>query len=868
MIDKLVTARLLVIAEHEDGARVEIVHEALLDAWPRAQQWIREDADSARMRDQVRSAARQWDERGRARGLLWRDEALADLERWRSRHEEHGLTATERAFAEASRAAAARGRRARRLALAVAFAVLGVALAVMFWLRGEAAHQRGLVQEQLVRSYVERGQQALLGGDVEAARESLEAAYRMGDRTHAVRFMLARARESKEAELATLGGHAGQVWYTGFSPDGARVSTAGQDAAVRIWDPATGRELHALRGHAPPVVAVWSPGGEVATGDATGTIRLWTGEGRLRTSIAGERSAAISIAFTNDGARFAVARDDGSVAIGDTPSGELRVHWKADPGGVYAVAFDPPGARVVTAGWSGMAVVWSIEGRELARLEGHTRPVWQAVFDPTGERVITASLDRTARVWDARSGKEIHRLVGHEDRLTSVAVDGRARRLATASADTTVRIWSLDTGEALATLRGHTAQVNAVVFALDDQLVSIASDGTARVWDLIHGVQTAAYHHGGFLKRAGLDPAARRLVTASLSGTAKIWDLRRQSRLQTYAAPVARKEEGSAESIRSVVKAGRLARIGKRGIAVWELGTSRQWTWSAPDLVQGALSPDGRIAIAADARGVLHVLDANGNVRHRFPGSGPPVTCIAAYLDRQRAATCGPGGTVAIWDLAAGRLVAERRVGAVNAIVLSRDGEVMFAFEETLRLEGKAVGWLLAGDLSRAVRLDHDTGLYGAAFSPDGARLATLSQDGTARIWNRDGGLEATLHHAAPVAHAAWSSDGSWLATGTLAGTLMIWDRSSWRARKEIEAHVNFIDALAIDDRDTLIASAGGDGIVKLWDVELLLQVARIPAGIVDHLAFEPDRLLVSGPLATQAWRCDRYGLSPPGGSQ
>src|SRR5262249_37605877 len=112
-----------------------------------------------------------------------------------------------------------------------------------------------------------------------------------------------------------------------------------------------------------------------------------------------------------------------------------------------------------------------------------------------------------------------------------------------------------------------------------------------------------------------------------------------------------------------------------------------------------------------------------------------------------------------------------------------------------------------------------------------------------------------------PVAHAAWSSDGSWLATGTLAGTLTIWDRSSWRARKTIAAHFNYISALAIDDRGMLIARAGGRGTIKLWDVEELLEVARISTGQrVDHLAFERDRLLISGPLATHAWRCDRYG--------
>jgi len=102
VVNTLVNARLLVASETGDrDDRIEIIHEALIVMWPRLVGWLREDAETARLRDALRASARQWHERNRPVGLLWRAEALAEYTLWRRRF--RGLlTETEQSFAEAS----------------------------------------------------------------------------------------------------------------------------------------------------------------------------------------------------------------------------------------------------------------------------------------------------------------------------------------------------------------------------------------------------------------------------------------------------------------------------------------------------------------------------------------------------------------------------------------------------------------------------------------------------------------------------------------------------------------------------------------------------------------------------------------------
>jgi WD40 repeat protein len=71
----------------------------------------------------------------------------------------------------------------------------------------------------------------------------------------------------------------------------------------------------------------------------------------------------------------------------------------------------------------------------------------------------------------------------------------------------------------------------------------------------------------------------------------------------------------------------------------------------------------------------------------------------------------------------------------------------------------------------------HEGPVWSAAFSPDGARIVTASNDTTARVWDAASGQEmASLKgHEGPVWSAAFSPDGARIVTASADTTARVW---------------------------------------------------------------------------------------------
>jgi len=863
VIEKLLAARLLVVSDDERGGeRIEVTHEALLEAWPRLVTWRREDAEGARLRDQLRAAARQWTERGKPSGLLWRGDALDEYRIWR-RRVPGGLTAAEEAFAAASLADAARGRRLRAALITLAFVALaGFAIALLVQNarvgreRERANSKAGEMHDLLRDEYEEQGRRLLLGDEPRLALAYLHRASQLGVTGPAHDFLLAQAIRATDGQLLALD-QDGSVNAVRFSPDGERVVTGGLDNRARLWDARRGLRLADLP-HQGEVRAVeWSPSGDrIATGGVDGAA-LWDRDGKLVHRLA--TGFVVVLRFTPDGGRLVTTTANDEVALWDAGQGTrialLRagdpesgppvdgklavsrdwiaagdragvIHlwdgrsqrevgsWKAHGDQVLWIAFSPDGTRLASSGNGDQAAaVWSLPDHRRLLSLAHTGIVNAVTFSPDGERIATASADRTAALWSSDKGERLFTLGGHTTGLWRASWSPDGALVATCGDDGSVLLWNVQEGRRVGRLFGHRAPVHDLSFDPKGRwLASAGSDHRALVWTT-EPQQRIIFLRGHVLASAWsieFSPGGDHVLTASADKTARIWDASTGRELLTLRHP-------------SHLAIARFSPDGLRVATGADDGAVRIWDSASGallDTLTGHKQPVG--ALGWDRGGAELVSGAtDGTVRVWSIATGKPLLDLAAHDGKAVVfaafhpsrpnviVTIGVDDSTVVWDEATGHPLSRieghsRRRGSFDRSGAWLVNATVNRSAEIWRLDG--------GGASGRELLGHMGWVRTARFSPDDAFVVTASNDESARIWDRERGrLLAILPHTDSwVNDAVFSPDGKRVATVRGDGVGEIWQLPSragrsldevvkCRAPYDIQGHSLVLRELPID---------------------------------------------------------------------
>ncbi len=240
-----------------------------------------------------------------------------------------------------------------------------------------------------------------------------------------------------------------QIFSMAYRPDGKLLALGGHKE-VRLVDPATGKTIATLRGHAQAVSAVsFSRDGQwlAAAGGLParqGEVKIWNVEAR-------------------------------------TAAHTIQSHTDC----IYAVAFSPDGKLLATASFDKFIKQWDVEpGQEVRTLKDHIDAVYALAFTPDGKRIVSGAADRSVKVWDAASGERLYTFTDPLDGLNTIALDPSGKRVAAAGLDKTIRVWGLgEKGGALVnTLIAHEDAILKVAYSPDGMtLISTAADNTIKV---------------------------------------------------------------------------------------------------------------------------------------------------------------------------------------------------------------------------------------------------------------------------------------------------------------------------------------------------------------------------------------------------
>lgn len=113
----------------------------------------------------------------------------------------------------------------------------------------------------------------------------------------------------------------------------------------------------------------------------------------------------------------------------------------------------------------------------------------------------------------------------------------------------------------------------------------------------------------------------------------------------------------------------------------------------------------------------------------------------------------------------------------------------------------------------------HSNVVNSVAYSPDGSKIISGSQDGIIKIWDANTGacFQTLTGHFGSVRSVAFSHDGSKIISGAGDKTIKIWDANTGECLQTLEGHLYSVRSVAFSPDGTRIISGSSDSTIKIW---------------------------------------------------
>lgn len=463
--------------------------------------------------------------------------------------------------------------------------------------------------------------------------------------------------------------------------------------------------------------------------------------------------------------------ENGTVLLWDLENGQdarlISGHGKKSQFsgyGVSALAFSDDGTALITAGRDGAVKIWDVATAKERRTIAHAYPGWIETLAVTrdGKRLACAGQDGIIRHWDITTGEELDASVGNRQRVTGVNVTPDGTTAVTVSADRRLRIWDLTTGheKRVIAIPGTQSYWPYAVMAPDGRTVVVSVADKIMAWTVENGREFLLPEQPADLKagRVEFGGDGKTLVAIHTGSVTLLdWPSGKVRRRFTVPEPLQKPGETHCDA--------------------------------------ATLSPDGRWL---------------ATLAHR------------SWYREERGMRFGSAGdgVLDLWNAATGervhRLVDGRGVG--STAIFTADGELLFAGGGKLHPRAGGADIELQGELhlidpltgrlkqsfEPAPVLPGSSHRYNAAtgIAPDGRSIYCTGNDGVIHIYeSATGKIRRSLtRHRDYISGLAFTADGRRLLTASNDLTALVWDISLTGGRPK-DAAPTQVDQARLWDR-------------------------------------------------------------------
>ncbi|KAJ3228698.1 hypothetical protein HDU81_005974 [Chytriomyces hyalinus] len=456
-------------------------------------------------------------------------------------------------------------------------------------------------------------------------------------------------------------------------------------------------------------------------------------------------------AYSRDGKTVACGCADRTLNLFSTVTGKLVQSFCGSVGPILYVAFCPDGDTLITASSDKFVCAWSISGeKRLSAFKTGSFVLRSFAVCPQFDRYAIGTDERVIKLFDLKTHKLVQTVAAGQEQVSRCLAFSPDAKLLVSGSESVVKVFSIETGELVHSFNGHSGTINGIVVLPDnDMIASCSDDKSIRLWSMSTSKCVRVFNdHEDAVNSISVSSNGMMLVCASDDKNIKIFSVPKRKLVKTFTG-----HNSAAKSV-AISPDGFTLASGAADLKVWSVTEKPAQVFeddhsAAVSVVE--FNPAYDVCITGSVDTTVRCWSMNsGRMILSFESHSDAITALAFSAQGDLVASGDQSGRTLVWTLSTGEVVfsVHSNQTPVTSIAFFPDGKKFGCGHA----QEPAFVHFLDSKPSKILPKS-----MGRCFSPDGTKIASVSEDKTVRVfdWAKKTLLHTFAKTATTVGHTA-----------------------------------------------------------------------------------------------------------------